>query len=275
MISVVTPSLGDIGKLRTLCLSLQRQKATPFELILCTTGVSIDIKKQLPKLPLEIRHFDSPEKCISHARNLGLKNAQGDLVLFLDDDCQLPYDSYLQDLYLAYLENPELCGGGFYLSQSEKLNFTSRFYNFFCNMWLHSRPQKENSAQLLLGGCAFYPRRILQNNDMYFSAFYKKAGEEYALNHSISKLGHQLQLQKRWSVYHAPDCNFRNLLQRAWVQGRSLDQRTSSPIWLSSQFVKFLIENPIGTLTYLPLLALYLSVGRIAHWTREREHKSL
>jgi glycosyltransferase involved in cell wall biosynthesis len=271
MISIVTPSLGDLEKLKTLCASLQRQKRTSFEFILCTTGVSADIIKQLPKLPADIRQFDSPENCISRARNLGLKNAQGDLVLFLDDDCHLPDDSYLQDLYQAYLQNPDLCGGGFYLSDSSQLNFTSRFYNFFCNMWLHSRLQKESSAQLLLGGCAFYPRRILQDNNMYFSAFYKKAGEEYALNHSISKLGHRLQLQRRWSVYHAPDCNFRNLLQRAWVQGRSLDQRTSRPIWRSSQFVQFLIENPMGTLAALPLLALYLGVGRIAHWTRERD----
>jgi glycosyltransferase involved in cell wall biosynthesis len=261
MISIVTPSLGDKNKLSQLISSLETQDAAPaYELFLCTTDTAADLIHQLPTLPADIHHLDSPEKCISRARNIGIEAARGGLILFLDEDCRLPRPTYLSDLYQEFTENPNLCGGGFYLSEKKELNLPSRFYNFLCNFWLRSHVTREEIPQVLLGGCSFYAKKILHDHELRFSALDKKAGEEYALNRSVRESGYPLRLEDRWSVYHNPECNLKGLMKKAWVQGRSINQRTLN----SPRFIYSLLDRPLESLKSLPFLFLYFLVGRSA-----------
>lgn len=52
--------------------------------------------------PVEIKYFNEPNKNISLARNMAIKNADGDLLAFLDDD-ELPDNLWLTNLVKCYL----------------------------------------------------------------------------------------------------------------------------------------------------------------------------
>lgn len=265
-ITIVTPTLGDPLKLAPLFRSLKFQKTTPsFELLLCATNAPEDLLRNLPDLGENlVRIIESPEKCISAARNRGLENAQGDLLFFLDDDCHLPDHLYLHDLYKAHESAINFSGGGFYLNEPSSKNVFSRFYNLLCNVWLYAHTSKDQKPSVLLGGCCFYSKKILWEHGLRFEALNKKAGEEYALNSNVIHHGYPLLLQDRWSVYHNPRCRLRDVLRKAWVQGKSMDQKKKTPSFFRP-LLTVLRKNP-ARLAYLPLFAFYYFVGRTAYW---------
>lgn len=63
----------------------------PFELIIVDNGSSDDTKFVIEefagKSNFQIRYVFEPKPGLSYARNCGLRNASGDLILFTDDDC--------------------------------------------------------------------------------------------------------------------------------------------------------------------------------------------
>lgn len=267
MISIVVPSVGHIGKLTTLFASLQNQRnLAQHEVLLSVTNPDPQLIHYLPSLKAPVRIISSPEKCISMARNRGIEQAQGDVLLFIDEDCYLPHPNYLNQLQQEFDKNKKLCGGGYYLSEQKTLGLFSRFYNYFCNFWVSTHLVKEQFSEVLLGGCAFYAKDILNTHNIRFSALHRRAGEEYRLNSKVTEKGYSLHLNGKWSVYHNPQCTFRNLYSKAWNQGRSLDEKCFNSNLSSSRFLKYLFESPLESLYYSPLFVTYLLVGRTAHW---------
>lgn len=266
VISIITPTLGHAQKLAPLFKSLKRQSSAPsFELLLCATSAPDALKQSLPDLGENlIKIIESPEKCISAARNRGLEEAKGDLLFFLDDDCHLPDELYLHDLYEAYKMSNGFSGGGFYINERSNKNIFSRFYNLLCNVWLYAHFNSHKKPLVLLGGCCFYSKKILWDNHLRFESLNKRAGEEYALNRNVVAQGYDLFLQDRWNVYHNPNCRLRDVFRKAWVQGKSMDQKKNAPSFLRPLF-RVLWKKP-ARLAYLPLFAIYYAVGRAAYW---------
>lgn len=62
----------------------------------------------LPKLPIKVRHLTVPEKQgIPFNRNQGIKNARGETIIFIDDDCWVQ-EKWLEALLQPLENNPEL-----------------------------------------------------------------------------------------------------------------------------------------------------------------------
>ncbi len=61
-----------------------------------------------PELPLAVRYFTIPEKQgIPFNRNQGIKQARGELIVFIDDDCWV-HGKWLSSLLRPLQENPDL-----------------------------------------------------------------------------------------------------------------------------------------------------------------------
>jgi glycosyltransferase involved in cell wall biosynthesis len=92
MISLVVATLGRVAEIGALFDSLLAQGETPFEVILVDQNPDARLHALVaaytPRLPL--RHLRAPRPHANAGRNLGLRNARGDLVAFPDDDCLLP-----------------------------------------------------------------------------------------------------------------------------------------------------------------------------------------
>lgn len=69
---------------------------------------------------LPIKYVEEPKQGLSHARNAGLANATGELVIFTDDDVR-PCKRWLDTYWQAYRVNPEGCfWGGPIVSEFEE-----------------------------------------------------------------------------------------------------------------------------------------------------------
>lgn len=110
-VSVVIVSRDRPESLRLTLLGVSQLRYDPFEVILVTDGVGRAMARSLPQAAnIKIVPFDSPG--ISQARNLGIAQAAGDIVAFIDDDA-VPQPSWLTYL-CAPFQDPEVAAvGGF------------------------------------------------------------------------------------------------------------------------------------------------------------------
>lgn len=102
-VSVLIPTLDRYSYLRQLLKQLRTQRHSPMEILIIDQTAAADrevhLAEEYPDLPLRIFQLDEPGQCT--ARNVGLSQAAGDFVLFLDDDDEV--DESLVERHLANL----------------------------------------------------------------------------------------------------------------------------------------------------------------------------
>src|SRR5690554_879710 len=91
LVSVIIPCYNHGEYLSEAIESVLNQTYTPIEVIVIDDGSSDDTEKVAKRYP-SVRYFFQENKGLSSARNLGITNSTGELLVFLDaDDLLLHY----------------------------------------------------------------------------------------------------------------------------------------------------------------------------------------
>jgi glycosyltransferase involved in cell wall biosynthesis len=92
--SLVVSTLGRSSELETLFASLDRQEFCDFEVIVVDQNADDRLTPVLARpRAYPVRHVRTPtDRGLSRGRNVGWRVAQGEYVLFPDDDCWYPVD---------------------------------------------------------------------------------------------------------------------------------------------------------------------------------------
>ena len=103
-ISVIIVTYNREGMLTEALSSLTMQLRMPDEVIVVDNNSTDNTREVVKEFTskLNIRYFFEGIQGTSRARNTGIKNASGDIIVFLDDDC------IAQNEWLYYLERPFL-----------------------------------------------------------------------------------------------------------------------------------------------------------------------
>lgn len=100
MVSVIIPVYNAEKTVAEAIQSVLNQSYTDFELLLIDDGskdASLDICKRYATQDRRIKVSHKPNGGVSSARNMGLENARGEFIDFLDnDDCMYP--EYLETM---------------------------------------------------------------------------------------------------------------------------------------------------------------------------------
>jgi glycosyltransferase involved in cell wall biosynthesis len=102
--SLIMPTIGRFTEIECLFDSLAVQTYKNFEVIIVDqndTNTLETIKEKYEKI-LSIRYIRSSQKGLSLNRNIGLHNAEGEILGFLDDDCLYKPDAlqYVHDFFI-------------------------------------------------------------------------------------------------------------------------------------------------------------------------------
>lgn len=113
-ISVIIPTYDRGGLLQKCLQSLfaQTYPQSKFEILVCDDGSTDETQKIVENLAKEyknLRFLKQKRQGPATARNLGVKNAQGEIIAFIDDDCRPAHD-WLENLNQAFEKHPETQG---------------------------------------------------------------------------------------------------------------------------------------------------------------------
>lgn len=163
----------------------QTQFLEPFEILLVdnnSTDGSTNICKMLAEIYQNINYFFQPKKGAGNARNLGIKNAKGKYLFFLDAD-DLVDNRALQNLMdLAYNDTSDLITSQLIIFNEEKFNNPVPAYFATSKINIDMKALKKNAKKIDeetlpylkavfsdFGPCAkLYKKEFIINNEIYF-----------------------------------------------------------------------------------------------------------
>lgn len=220
MISVIVSSIGRQKVLEQCLSSLRRQTLAPTDIIVLETHLKM-------------------------SRLEGVQKAQGSILLFLDEDCELPDENYLSRLVMT----TEQLGASFVLGglyqNAEKASYSARSYNSICNLWAANNGN-------LLGGCLILPKEILAQRTWNDSIGW--GGEDTYLLRQLQKAGVSLVLDRQLDVIHNDQSSLRKWTRRAFRQGYHRQKYQ-----LASPNMRFSSELLSQTLSHFPFYCLHFS----------------
>lgn len=216
MISIIIPHSNSRHRLEILLSSLEKQQFTEnFEVLVVSNppGKHKKISTKLYKFPL---HWLESPKGANHARKKGADFAKGEILLFLDDDCEVRDPNFLSK-HFKYHQDPQLAGVGGRYAISEKNNLWGRAYHYIQNQWLNSYRIPYSYNIHLLGGNASYKSEVLRAHSFDTKIIF--GGTETELQLRLYQNNLKLCLFEDLEVYHHGDLPLPEFLRKSFKQG--------------------------------------------------------
>lgn len=183
--------------------------------------VSVDAKSERPALKSlkesfpEFRFVQSESRGVSHARNLGLQNARGDVFLLIDDDCIVESTAFLSEVIERSRNSSFVNGGGYRLKES--VGYWGRVYQAVNVLWLRSGKSAKGQIHLL-GGFIFGAMKL--RPFVNFPGNMPWGGEEKAM---LLALENSTEFSGCWhpdlNILHLDSSDTAALVRRAFYQG--------------------------------------------------------
>lgn len=138
-VSIVIPTYNRADDLSVCLASIGVQTALPKEVVIVDDSDTDDVRSFIESLKndfqergVSLRYIRNPlEKSLTIARNIGIQNATGDIILFLDDDVVLD-KCYVEEILGTYARFPSSMGVQGLIQNLEQTGyFVSIFNRFF------------------------------------------------------------------------------------------------------------------------------------------------
>ncbi|MDY6853885.1 MAG: glycosyltransferase [Thermodesulfobacteriota bacterium] len=221
--SIVIPTYNTTDDLKQCIQSLYNQSVDTesFEVLVINDGGKRDFFKNLdlPNNGFPIRVFSQDHKGPAAARNLGINNAKGKIILLLDDD-SLPTKNWLNAVTKSWAEFPDFDGIGGYILSNPTDSIYCRVNSDLFN-WFLDQNSIDGNCTFLVSCNAGYKKAILDKVGGFREHFKRASGEERDLNIRISKIGGRLRLDKEILVYHDKILSFRSFVKKHYNYGRA------------------------------------------------------
>lgn len=226
LISVVIPTTGNMVSLDRCLSSLARQEFSGnVELIVVFNPPN-------PKLETSVvekwgaRIFSNEIVGANRARNCGIENASGEIVVFLDDDCEAIRPNFLQAHWDLHLERADVAGiGGNYLLP-EDADKWARLYFQQQQLWIMGGERPGYFSDLILGGNFSVKRQKL--GALRFANDLVYGGTETDFVFLLAANGRTVIFSEDPKVVHHVKVGAWGLFRKALLQGmgaKSLQQK--------------------------------------------------
>ena len=224
--SIVIPTYSADVLLMECIQSLCQQSGDKngLEVIVVNDGGRKEISEKLDlfESQLVIRYFYQENKGPATARNLGIKKARGDIVLFLDDD-SLPTPNWVQTTINTWGKYHDYDGIGGYIKSDEKDSIYCRVNADFFN-WYLAHYSAHDSHTFISTCNAGYKKCILNKVGNFDEGFKNASGEDRDLNIKLLNSGAKLMLDRNILVYHDRDLTLGTFAKKYLNYGRAANK---------------------------------------------------
>jgi len=224
-ISVVTPTFNRCDELKHLVHSINNQtlESKYFELIICDDGSTDSteqtIKDLIKSSNFKLKYIYQKNSGPGNARNNGVNNAEGELIVFTDSDCEAE-KNWLKNIYYSYLREKFDAFGGPDLAKDNFLPI-QRAINYSMSSFFTTGGIRGHNKNMLT---TFYPRthNMGIKKDLFlklggFSAL--RFGEDIELSNRVHKEGAKVKLLNDVIVYHRRRTNYAKFFKQVYNSG--------------------------------------------------------
>ena len=274
IISIITPSYNRVDELKYLYNSLQEQSVDLklFEFIVSDDGstdsTSETVKHWQTESNFPIKFITQENQGPGAARNHGLENSEGELILFIDSDCEAHPD-WIQTIYEEYLNDSfDACGG----PDGAKDDFTTlqKAIDFAMTSFITTGGMRGHSEKMM---AKFFPRT--HNMGIKRSVYEKvggfvdlRHGQDIELSNRIRKSGARIKFLINAVVYHRRRTSIKQFFKQVFNWGVArinlgkIDPSMLEPIHFLPSLATLFGFSIVGTAIYLdfPLDQLFLLI---------------
>jgi glycosyltransferase involved in cell wall biosynthesis len=260
-VSIIIPVKNGANTIRELLESLMNLEydKRKYEVIV-VDGYSTDGTRELVlKYPVKLIMQEGDG--LNAARNTGVKNSKGRIVVFTDADCIVPRD-WLKNIVSCFKDDDIACVGGSVKGLSR--NFTSIYVD---NTGLHIMPQYKKQKVLNLwrafsypAGCNIAFRRDSLINIGLFNEAIKYGYDDLELIERLGLNGYKIKLEPNVVVFHQHRDSIIKLIKQTYKYGRGagiLIRKVGGIRPLKIWLILYLI----GFITAVTLLIVLLITG--------------
>ena len=196
-ISVIIP-IYKVEKYLDRCLeSVTNQTYKNLEIILVDDGspdASPEICDKWAKKDNRIKVFHKPNGGVSSARNLGIENATGDYLTFIDSDDTIELETYEKcvaklndEVDTVFFKMKNIYPDKTLLNDEYNLKLLEKNKDFICPIYYRKNDKKIKGNANIMGSCArvvFNTKVIKENNLIFNQKIYYQEDKEFFLWHA-------------------------------------------------------------------------------------------
>ncbi|MBN1262732.1 MAG: WecB/TagA/CpsF family glycosyltransferase [Candidatus Pacebacteria bacterium] len=221
-LSVVICTRKRSGLLRCCLASIRAQARLPDEVIVVSSGCLGEdpaVIKEYPDLP--IKHFWESQKGIPFARNRCLKEAHGEIIVFIDDDCLMAAD-HLEKTILAHRHYPQAAAIQGQSLNGRPENIYARMLHFYYRAWFGSGFLKKGKKEMTILDTknVSFKKKLIR--DLKFDSFWTPyfCGEDVDFAFRMRKNNLKVIYQPTIKVRHQEKNNLIGFLKSRFKHGR-------------------------------------------------------
>jgi len=222
-ISVVIPTFNRSQTLKVVLPHLAQQTLAPehYEIILSDSNSTDDTPALLEDLNIpNLRFIRRHNEGRSGARNYGIMEARGNIILFTDAD--IIADEHLLEEHLEFHRKfPMSAVVGCEVQVDSLEEYEKVRKNYLMRRTLHPPSRKKLSWLYFLTGNASVPREILLEVGMFDESFTGYGHEDLELGYRLQKRGLTIRYNPSAINYHWHPVGFEEKCQKMHLAGRS------------------------------------------------------
>lgn len=277
VISIITPAYNRSEEVDHLIRSISKQTLdhSLFEHIISDDGSTDNtedvVRRWREKVDYPIHFISQENQGPGAARNHGLEVSKGDLILFIDSDCEADPE-WAKTVYTEFTQNPfGACGG----PDASKADFSvvQKAIDFAMTSFFTTGGMRGHSEKML---SKFFPRthnmgmtRVVYNSVGGFGSL--RHGQDIELSNRIRRSGANIRFIKEAIVYHRRRTSIRQFFKQVFNWGVArinlykIDKQMLEPIHvLPSIGLIGIVIVLIGFLMNLPFFSSLFFIGLVA-----------
>ena len=151
------------------------------------------------------------------ARNVGLRASQGEIILFLDDDCALESSQDLNRYLELHRQYPSVAGIGGGYTLPSNCSYFERIYNELQHRWIQNSFLPGGYTSHLLGGNSSFKSSTIKKYEFDETILF--GGTETELQVRLYWDGHKLMYVNSLNVCHHSHLTFLGFMNKLFKQG--------------------------------------------------------
>ena len=290
MISVIIPMFNAKNTIIQALRGLETQTINEFEVIVVDDGSSDNsfelVSKFQNQSKLRIKLINQTNAGPAKARNVGVDQSVGNIIIFLDSDC-VPPGNWLEEMVKPLDRKIGGCNCGYKVKNKE--NLIARYVDY--EIAKRHEKLKGKNVDTIGSYSASFLKDIFVTANGFNTEYTVASGEDFDLGFNIKKMGYDLFFTDRTFVYHHHPDSLRKYLKQQYgrgywrvklylgnknriLKGDSYTGHEAQIQFILSSLVlvsiPLAIINPIFLLSLLILLSSNISMGL---WIYNKERK--